>query len=489
MSIATQEQTVVDSVPKQLYIGGEWIDASEGRTLPVEDPATGEALCEVADATPEDALTALDAAVDKQAEWASVPAIERGEILRRAFEKLTERADELALLMTLEMGKPVAESKSEIAYAAEFFRWFAGEATRVHGQFNVSGNGVGRVLTMKQPIGPSIMITPWNFPMAMGTRKIGPALAAGCTIVMKPASQTPLSMLALAQILEESGLPGGVVNIVTSSSSGRVMEPLIRDPRARKLSFTGSTEVGRKLLEQAAEQILKVSMELGGNAPFLVFEDADLDAAVDGALLAKMRNIGEACTAANRFHVAAPVAEEFAKKLAEKMGSLKIGRGTEPDVKVGPLINQDAVDKVEELVGDARDKGAQVVVGGSAVDGRGYFYEPTVLGNVPPSARLLEEEIFGPVAPVTSFESEEDAIRAANNTQFGLVAYVFTSNFKRAIRVIEGLETGMVGLNQGMVSNAAAPFGGWKWSGIGREGGFEGIEEYLETKYVAVNMD
>jgi succinate-semialdehyde dehydrogenase / glutarate-semialdehyde dehydrogenase len=488
MSIATQEQTVVDKVEKRLYIGGEWRDASGG-TLEVEDPATGEAIAEVADATPEDAMAALDAAVEAQTSWKDVPAIERGEILRRAFEKLTERADELALLMTLEMGKPVAESKAEIAYAAEFFRWFAGEATRIHGQYNVSGNGVGRVLTMKQPIGPSIMITPWNFPMAMGTRKIGPALAAGCTIVMKPASQTPLSMLALAQILEESGLPGGVLNVVTSSSSGRTMEPLIRDPRARKLSFTGSTEVGRVLLEQAAEQILKVSMELGGNAPFLVFEDADLDAAVDGALLAKMRNIGEACTAANRFHVAEPVAEEFATKLADKMGALKVGRGTEEDVKVGPLINQDAVDKVEELVGDAREKGAKVVVGGQAVDGRGYFYEPTVLGDVPPSARLLEEEIFGPVAPVTSFDSEEAAIKAANNTQFGLVAYVFTSNFKRAIRVIEGLETGMVGLNQGMVSNAAAPFGGWKWSGIGREGGFEGIEEYLETKYVAVNMD
>jgi succinate-semialdehyde dehydrogenase/glutarate-semialdehyde dehydrogenase len=488
MSIATQEQTVVDKVEKRLYIGGEWRDASGG-TLEVEDPATGEAIAEVADATPEDAMEALDAAVAKQSEWAQVPAIERGEILRKAFEKLTERADELALLMTLEMGKPVAESKAEIAYAAEFFRWFAGEATRIHGQYNVSGNGVGRVLTMKQPVGPSIMITPWNFPMAMGTRKIGPAIAAGCTIVMKPASQTPLSMLALAQILEESGLPGGVLNLITSSSSGRTMEPLIRDPRARKLSFTGSTEVGRRLLEQAAEQILKVSMELGGNAPFLVFEDADLDAAVEGALLAKMRNIGEACTAANRFHVAEPVAEEFAKKLGEKMGSLKLGRGTEEDVKVGPLINQDAVEKVEELVGDAREKGAKVVVGGQAVDGAGYFYEPTVLGDVPPSARLLEEEIFGPVAPVTSFESEEDAIKAANNTQFGLVAYVFTSNFKRAIRVIEGLETGMVGLNQGMVSNAAAPFGGWKWSGVGREGGFEGIEEYLETKYVAVNMD
>jgi succinate-semialdehyde dehydrogenase/glutarate-semialdehyde dehydrogenase len=489
MAIATNEQTVVDQVEKHLYIGGEWIDASEGRTLPVEDPATGEALCEVADANPADALRALDAAVDAQADWAKVPPIDRGEILRRSFEKLTERADELALLMTLEMGKPLAESKAEIAYAAEFFRWFAGEATRIHGQFNMAGNGVGRVLTLKQPIGPCVQITPWNFPMAMGTRKIGPAIAAGCTMVMKPASQTPLSMLALGQILEEAGLPGGVLNIVTSSSSGKTMEPLIRDPRTRKLSFTGSTEVGRMLLEQASEQILKVSMELGGNAPFLIFEDADLDAAVEGALLAKMRNIGEACTSANRFHVAEPVAEKFAEKLAERMGNLKIGRGTEEDVKVGPLINQDAVDKVEELVEDARGKGATVVVGGNALDGRGYFYEPTVLGDVSPDARVLSEEIFGPVAPVTSFESEEDAIKAANNTEFGLVAYVFTSNFKRAIRVIEGLETGMVGLNQGMVSNAAAPFGGQKASGIGREGGFEGIEEYLETKYVAINMD
>jgi succinate-semialdehyde dehydrogenase/glutarate-semialdehyde dehydrogenase len=378
MSIATQEQTVVDGVEKHLYIGGEWIDANESSTLEVIDPATGEALCEVADATPDDAMRALDAAVDMQDEWRKVTPIDRGEILRKAFEKLTERADDLALLMTLEMGKPLAESKAEIAYAAEFFRWFSGEATRIHGQFNMAGNGIGRVLTLKQPVGPCILITPWNFPMAMGTRKIGPAIAAGCTMVMKPASQTPLSMLALAQILEESGLPGGVLNVITSSSSGKTMEPLIRDPRARKLSFTGSTEVGRRLLEQASEQILKVSMELGGNAPFLVFEDADLDAAVTGALLAKMRNIGEACTAANRFHVAESVAEEFAKKLADKMGNLKIGRGTEEDVKVGPLINQDAVDKVSELVEDARGKGATVVVGGQQVDGRGYFYEPTV---------------------------------------------------------------------------------------------------------------
>src|SRR5512146_3207392 len=352
MTTATAEQAILGAVKPQLYIGGEWRDGGEGATIEVEDPATGETIAEVADATVDDAKQALGAAHETFAQWRDTPPRERGDVLRRAYDVITERADDLALLMTLEMGKPVAESKAEIAYAAEFLRWFAGEATRVHGDFYPGGNGKGRVLTMRQPVGPCILITPWNFPMAMGTRKIGPAIAAGCTMVMKPASQTPLSMLALAQILEECGLPGGVLNIVTSSSSGSTMEPLIRDPRARKLSFTGSTEVGRKLIEQAAEQVLKVSIELGGNAPFLVFEDADLDAAVEGALLAKMRNIGEACTSANRFHVHESVAEEFSKRLAEKMGSLKIGRGTEDDVKVGPLINEDAVDKVSELVED-----------------------------------------------------------------------------------------------------------------------------------------
>jgi succinate-semialdehyde dehydrogenase/glutarate-semialdehyde dehydrogenase len=489
MSTITSEQAVVDGVRKQLYIGGEWRDGAEGGTIAVDDPATGEVIAEVADATPDDAMAALDAAVDMKAEFAAVPPVERGEILRRAFDRIIERKDELALLMTLEMGKPVAESEAEIVYAAEFFRWFSGEAMRIEGQYNVAANGKGRVLTMKQPVGPSILITPWNFPLAMGTRKIGPAIAAGCTMVMKPAKQTPLSMLALAEILEESGLPGGVLNVVTASSSGSTMEPLIKDPRTRKLSFTGSTEVGRTLLEQASERILKVSMELGGNAPFLVFDDADLDAAVEGAMLAKMRNIGEACTAANRFHVAEPVAEEFAGRLAERMGSLKVGRGTEEDVKVGPLIDDNQRSKVAELVDDARKKGAQVVVGGGIPDGRGYFYEPTVLSNVPRNARLLKEEIFGPVAPVASFDSEEAAIAAANDTEYGLVAYVYTSDLRRALRVIEGLETGMVGLNQGMVSNAGAPFGGVKQSGIGREGGHEGIEEFLEIKYVAVNLD
>ena len=488
MSVDTSEQTVVDGVNKQLYIGGEWRDASEGGTLSVEDPSTEESLCEVADGTAEDALAALGAAVAAQGEWAAEAPRERGEILRRAFERITERIDELALLMTLEMGKTIAESKAEIAYAAEFFRWFAEQAVRIDGRYAVAPNGAGRLLTMKQPVGPCVMITPWNFPMAMGTRKIAPAVAAGCTMVMKPAQQTPLSMLALAEILEESGLPGGVLNVITSSSSGSVIGPLISDPRARKLSFTGSTEVGRSLVEQSAENLLRVSMELGGNAPFLVFEDADVDDAVAGAMIAKMRNVGEACTAANRFHVAGAVADEFTDKLAEKMGAMKIGRGTEEGVDVGPLIDDDQRTIVSDLVEDAVGKGARTVVGGQRSDGAGYFYEPTVLGDVPESADLLKKEIFGPVAPVASFDSEEDAIAAANDTEFGLVAYVYTSDLKRALRVCEGLETGMIGLNQGMVSNPAAPFGGVKRSGFGREGGYEGIEEYLETKYVAVNL-
>jgi succinate-semialdehyde dehydrogenase / glutarate-semialdehyde dehydrogenase len=488
MAIATEEQTVVDKVEKRLYIGGEWRDASGGGTLEVLDPATEEPLCEIADGTPEDAMAALDAAVAMQAEWGASAPNDRAGILWKAFEALVERADELALLMTLEMGKPVAESKAEIIYAADFFRWFSGEALRIDGNYKQFANGTSRVLVMKQPVGPSLMITPWNFPMAMGTRKVGPAIAAGCTIVMKPAQQTPLSMIALAQILEEAGLPGGVFNIVTTSSSSKTTGPLIQDPRLRKLSFTGSTEVGRKLIEASAQNVLRTSMELGGNAPFLIFEDADLDAAVEGALLAKMRNIGEACTAANRFHVAESLQEDFARRLAERMGALKVGRGTEEDVKVGPLIDAPSREKVAELVQDALDKGATRVVGGEIPDGRGYFYSPTVLGDVSDDARVNKEEIFGPVAPVGVFKSEEDAIARANDTEYGLVAYVFTRDIKRAIRVCEGLETGMVGLNQGMVSNAGAPFGGVKQSGIGREGGKEGLEEFLETKYVAVNL-
>jgi succinate-semialdehyde dehydrogenase/glutarate-semialdehyde dehydrogenase len=486
---ADKEKTVVDGVKTQLFIAGEWRDAAGGATLDVEDPSTGEPIASVADATPEDATAALDACVDVQAEWAAHPPRERGEILRRAWEKLTERSDDLALLMTLEMGKPLAESKAEIAYAGEFFRWFAEEAVRIEGRFATAPNGQGRLITMRQPVGPCYAITPWNFPMAMGTRKIGPAIAAGCTMVIKPAQQTPLSMLALAEILEEVGLPAGVLNVVTSSSSSDVSKPIISDPRLRKLTFTGSTEVGRKLVEQSAEGLLRTSMELGGNAPFLVFSDADVDAAVAGALIAKMRNIGEACTAANRFHVAGKVADEFTEKLAAKLAEMPVGRGTDEDVKVGPLIDDDQRSKVAELVDDAKGKGAEVVLGGTKRDGAGYFYDPTVLSGVPDDARLLKEEIFGPVAPVATFDDEDAAIAAANDTEFGLVAYVYTSDIKRAFRVCERLDTGMVGLNQGLVSNPAAPFGGVKASGFGREGGAEGIHEYLEVKYIAMNMD
>jgi succinate-semialdehyde dehydrogenase/glutarate-semialdehyde dehydrogenase len=386
------------------------------------------------------------------------------------------------------MGKPIAESKAEVAYASEFFRWFAEEAVRIEGRFATAPNGQGRLITMRQPVGPCYAITPWNFPMAMGTRKIGPAVAAGCTMVIKPAQQTPLSMLALAGILDEAGLPPGVLSVITSSSSSAVSKPIISDPRLRKLTFTGSTEVGRKLVEQSAQGLLRTSMELGGNAPFIVFGDADVDAAVEGAVVAKMRNMGEACTAANRFHVAGGVADEFAEKLAAKLGAMKVGRGTEEGVKVGPLIDESQLGKVDELVRDALGKGAQAVLGGTARDGAGYFYEPTVLAGVGGDARLLREEIFGPVAPVIGFDDEEAAIAAANDTEFGLVAYVYTSDVKRAFRVCEALETGMVGLNQGMVSNPAAPFGGVKASGFGREGGREGIGEYLEVKYVAMAM-
>ncbi len=480
------EQDLIGRTPNQLYIGGRWRDASGGGTLKVEDPSTGEVLGEVADATPEDAVSALDAAVEAQEKWAHHPPRERGEILRRAFELMNERAEELALLLTLEMGKPLKESQAEVTYAAEFLRWFSEEAVRISGRYSTAPNGQGRLLTMKQPVGPCLLITPWNFPIAMGTRKVGPAIAAGCTMVIKPAQLTPFSMLAFAGILEEAGLPAGVFNVVTSSSSGSVMGPLIEDRRARKLSFTGSTEVGQKLMAQASENLLRLSMELGGNAPFLVFEDADLEAAVAGAMIAKMRNIGESCVAANRFHVHEAVTGEFTERLGEAMGALKVGRGTEEGTDVGPLIDDNQRSIVSDLVDDAVGRGAKAIVGGGRVEGPGYFYEPTVLAQVTEDAQVLRKEIFGPVAPVIGFSEEKDAIRWANDSEFGLVAYVYTRDFNRALRVIEGLETGMVGFNQGLVSNPAAPFGGVKHSGFGREGGAEGIEEYLATKYVAV---
>jgi succinate-semialdehyde dehydrogenase / glutarate-semialdehyde dehydrogenase len=488
MAETDRERRVIDEVTKGLIIGGSVRDATEQKTFGVEDPSTGELLCDVADASPEDGMVALKAAHDAQPEWAATAPRERGEILRRAFELITERADDIALIMTLEMGKPLAESKAEITYAAEFFRWFSEEAVRISGEWKVNATGNGRVLVMRQPIGPCLLITPWNFPLAMGTRKIGPAIAAGCTMVIKPASLTPLTILKLADILAEAGLPDGVLNVVTTTSTGKVMGPLIADGRIRKLSFTGSTEVGQKLIEQSAQQVLKTSMELGGNAPFVVCADADVDEAVQGAMLAKMRNIGEACTAANRFYIHADVAEEFTKKLVDRMSDMKVGRGTEEGVEVGPLVEADQRDKVAELVDDAVQKGATVRTGGQIPSGAGYSYPPTVLSDVPTSARLAKEEIFGPVAPIFTFTEDDDAIRAANDTEFGLVSYLYTKDLSRAIRLSERLEAGMVGLNQGMVSNAGAPFGGVKQSGLGREGGTVGIDEYLEIKYVAMNV-
>lgn len=482
------EKQVVERVPRGLLIAGRWRPAAGGASFDVEDPSTATPLCSVADAGREDAFAALDAAVAVQRAWEATAPRERGEILRRAFELLIGRQEELALLMTLEMGKPLAESRGEIAYAAEFFRWFAEEAVRIEGGWHVPPEGRGRVLIMRQPVGPTVLVTPWNFPMAMGTRKIGPAVAAGCTMIVKPAHQTPLSMLALGEILEQAGLPDGVLNILTTSRPGDVVEPLLRDGRVRKVSFTGSTAVGRKLIGQSAEHVLRASMELGGNAPLIVCEDADLDKAVDGAVMAKMRNIGEACTAANRVYAHRSVAGEFTARLAARLGAMKVGRGTEPGVQVGPLIDAAGRDKVTRLVEDALGAGARAVLDGGRIEsGGGYFYAPTVLADVPGDARMLREEIFGPVAPVVTFDTDDEALAMANDTVHGLVSYVFTENLRRSLRYAEELESGMVGLNKGMVSTPAAPFGGIKQSGLGREGGRVGIEEFLETKYVAID--
>jgi succinate-semialdehyde dehydrogenase/glutarate-semialdehyde dehydrogenase len=485
MSLATDESRVLSAVRTDLYVGGQWRPAASGRTVAVEDPATGETIAEVADAGPEEGLEALAIAVEHQGAWARTAPRDRGEILRRAFELMVERADDLALLMTLEMGKPLAESRGEVTYAAEFLRWFSEEAVRIDGRFGLSPDGTSHLMVMKQPVGPCLFITPWNFPLAMGTRKIGPAIAAGCTMIVKPAKQTPLSMLALAGIFTEAGLPEGVLSVLTTASASRLTGPLITDARLRKLSFTGSTEVGRGLVKDAADQLLRTSMELGGNAPFLVFADADLDKAVDGAMLAKMRNMGEACTAANRFHVHESVADEFSRRLADRMAALVVGRGTEDGVQVGPMIDAAGRDKIHELVADAVDRGAKTLAGGSAPDGAGYFYPPTVLAGVEPGSRILAEEVFGPVAPIATFSTDDEAIAAANDTEFGLVAYAFTESWTRGLKVIEALETGMLGLNRGLVSNPAAPFGGVKQSGFGREGGPEGINEYLDIKYVS----
>ena len=481
-----RQQAVVAACPKQLYINGVWEDAEGGTSFQVTDPATGRPLCLVADASPADGHRALSAAAGAQAPFAQIPPRERADMLTAAFRLLHERIDDLALLMTLEMGKPLAEARGEITYAAEFFRHFASEAVRIDGGYQTAPGGGARFLVARQPVGPCLLITPWNFPMAMGTRKIGPAIAAGCTSVVKPAPQTPLSMLALAGILAEAGVPPGAVNVITTNDAGGVMEPLIRSGLARKLSFTGSTRVGRMLLEQCAEKVLRTSLELGGNAPFIVFADADLDEAVSGALAAKMRNMGEACTAANRIYVQESAMNDFAGRLAKAMSQLVVGRGTDAGVQVGPLIDAAARDKVTALVADAVAAGATVLTGGRPCGGDGYFFPPTVLTGVPRTARMAEEEIFGPVAPLTPFTDEAEVIAAANDTEYGLVSYVYTNDLRRALRVAEALETGMVGLNQGVVSNPAAPFGGIKHSGLGREGGAAGIGEFLETKYIGI---
>ena len=471
-------------VPNQLFIGGEWVDSTSGRSIDVIDPATGLVLKTIADASVADGAAAMDAAAAAQESWGVTAPRVRGEILRRAFDLLQERADDFALLMTLEMGKPLAEARGEVAYGGEFLRWFSEEAVRIGGHYGSNPEGTGRMIVTHLPVGPSFLITPWNFPLAMATRKIAPALAAGCTAVIKPAELTPLTTLYFARLLEDAGLPKGVINVITTSTSGEVSAPIIADPRLRKLSFTGSTPVGVRLLKQAADNVLRTSMELGGNAPFLVFDDADLDKAVDGAMIAKFRNIGQACTAANRFIVHESVAAEFAARVTERVTALRSGRGTEPGITIGPLINAGAVAKADALVKDAVAKGATVLTGGSAVEGIGSYFQPTVLTGVQPGSDILHEEIFGPVLSIVTFTDEADAVAKANDTEYGLVSYVFTQDFARGQRLIETLHTGMMGLNVGVVSNAAAPFGGVKQSGMGREGGSTGIHEYLESKYV-----
>lgn len=474
------------TVPTGLWIGGEQAAASDGGTFPVHDPATGEVLVEVADATAADGQRALAAATAAQASWAATPARERAEILRRAWESVMARRDDFALLMTLEMGKPLAEAQGEVAYGGEFLRWFSEEAVRVNGRYTQSPSGSGRILVTKQPVGPTLAITPWNFPLAMGTRKIAPAFAAGCTMVVKPAAETPLTMLLLGQVFAEAGLPNGVLSILPTAQAARLTDPMFEDDRLRKVTFTGSTGVGKLLVAQSASRVLRTSMELGGNAPFVVFDDADLEAAVEGAMAAKMRNIGEACTAANRFHVDNAVREEFTARLTERMQALKIGPGTLDGIQVGPLITEKQRNSVAALVEDAVLKGARIATGGAKVPGAGWFYEPTVLTDVTADARILREEVFGPVAAITGFDGEDAGIAAANDTEFGLAAYIYTRSLDRALRVAEALESGMVGVNRGIISDVAAPFGGVKQSGLGREAGTEGIEEYLETKYIAL---
>jgi succinate-semialdehyde dehydrogenase/glutarate-semialdehyde dehydrogenase len=478
---------VLTKVPTDLFIGGTWRAASDGGRFDVTDPATGDVIAQVADGSVDDGLAAVAAAAQAGPAWAATAPRQRAEILRRAWELMTERADEIATLISLENGKALVDAKGETTYAAEFFRWYAEETVRMDGMVTTAPSGANRIMVVHQPVGVCVLVTPWNFPAAMATRKIGPALGAGCTLVLKPASDTPLTALAMAQILDDAGVPKGVVNVVPSRKSGPVVSAMVHDERVRKLSFTGSTEVGKVLLKEAADTVVNTSMELGGNAPFLVFADADLDAALDGAMIAKMRNGGEACTAANRFYVEESVAEEFSRRLTEKMAALKVGPGTEAGTQVGPLVNDAAVQKCDELVRGALAAGARALIGGEVPDRAGCYYDPTVLVDVPADAAILREEIFGPVAPIVTFTEEADAIRLANDTEFGLVAYLYTGDLARGLRVSEALESGMVGLNRGLVSDPAAPFGGVKQSGIGREGGHEGLLDYTESKYIAIS--
>jgi succinate-semialdehyde dehydrogenase / glutarate-semialdehyde dehydrogenase len=474
-------------VPTGLLIGGEWTGGRAG-VLPVVDPATEDAVTEVANASVDDARDAVDAAQDALRGWSRTPPRQRGECLRRAWELMIARAEPLARLMVVENGKALRDARAEITYAAEFFRWYAEEAVRDEGSLVTAPSGANRIMVAHQPVGVSVLITPWNFPAAMATRKIGPALAAGCTVVLKPAKETPLSALAVAEILREAGVPGGVVNVLPTQKPGPLVAAMLADPRVRKLSFTGSTEVGRSLLETAAQTVTNCSMELGGNAPFLIFEDADLDAAIDGAFLAKMRNGGEACTAANRFYVHAAVADEFTSRFAERLAKLSVGPGLDDGTDLGPLVNEDTRSKVAGLVdGATSGAGARVVTGGRVPERRGYFYQPTVLDDVPPDADILSQEIFGPVAPVVRFTDQDEAIALANATEYGLVSYLYSQDLRRALQVAEALEAGMVGINRGVVSDPAAPFGGVKQSGLGREGAHDGLLEFTETKYIAVD--
>ena len=483
MALTQHEQDLLDRVSAGLAIGGAWEPAGTGATFDVRDPATGEVIKTIADASVEDAVRALDAAVDAQETWAATSTRERSNILRRAFDLLMERKEEFALLMSMEMGKPIAEARGEVVYGGEFLRWFSEEAVRVHGDYRQNPEGTGNILVSHLPVGPCYFITPWNFPLAMATRKIAPALAAGCTVVIKPAALTPLTTIFFAQLLEEAGVPTGVVNVVQTSKSSAQSAALLADTRLRKLSFTGSTPVGVKLLEAASQNVLRTSMELGGNAPFIVFEDADLDRAVEGALLAKYRNIGQACTAANRVIVHESIADEFARRIGERVSQFTIGRGAEEGNDIGALVDGNAVETSARLVADALEHGAEIVTGGEAIDGPGHFFQPTVIDKLSPQSAIMREEIFGPVLGIIRFSTEEEAVQIANNTEYGLISYVFTENIHRGHRMIEKLESGMMGLNTGLVSNAAAPFGGVKQSGLGREGGAEGIQEFLSKKY------